>query len=338
VWSADGDEVVASYGSSDRGGFITAFALDGAQRPLVRTVSGLRLMDIAANGGLLLTSDVYPVAIQGVLATGSTALGPGRLTGVTIDGISDNGEIVVGSTTGSLVNGGYRAFYRRSDGAEIDIGEGTGIGVSPDGQWAFLATRSRDIHQIRAAPTGPGEMRTFDLGDVRPLVHDSRDRISFTSDGNRAAIRGQRPGEEPRGFLLELESPGSLREVSPPGFRDIRISPDGRLLVGTEVDGTLVVYTIEGGVRTRVQGALDGELPVAWSSTSDAVFVWDRRIPARVQRIDLLTGERSLALEWTPEGSAEGLYGLLTVSVDARYFLMRFRAGQSSLAVARQAE
>ncbi|MCE7957596.1 MAG: hypothetical protein DYH06_06605, partial [Acidobacteria bacterium ACB2] len=70
-------------------------------------------------------------------------------------------------------------------------------------------------------------------------------------------------------------------------------------------------------------------------SAGDAVYVWDRRIPARVERLDLSTGRREPAFEWRPSGSAHGLYGFLTVTTDARYFLMRFRGGSSSLAVAK---
>ena len=74
---------------------------------------------------------------------------------------------------------------------------------------------------------------------------------------------------------------------------------------------------------------------LAWASRSDALFVWNRELPARVERLDLKTGRRQLAFEWRPNSSAEGLYGLLTVTTGARYFLMRRRGGLSTLAVAR---
>ncbi len=74
----------------------------------------------------------------------------------------------------------------------------------------------------------------------------------------------------------------------------------------------------------------------AWASRSDALFVWNREPPARVERVDLATGRRALAFEWRPGGSSEGLSGLLTVTTDTRSFLVRSRGGLNTLAVARR--
>ena len=125
--------------------------------------------------------------------------------------------------------------------------------------------------------------------------------------------------------------------MTPVGVHRVRLSPDGKSLVAADAGELLGLYETAGGQRQSIPGSVAGEIAVAWSAASDALFVWDRAIPARVERLDLATGQRTLALEWKPSGSAEGLYGLLTASTDARYFLMRFRGGLSSLLVARGA-
>src|SRR6185369_8958325 len=94
------------------------------------------------------------------------------------------------------------------------------------------------------------------------------------------------------------------------------------------------IFPVDGGAPRAAPGAAPGEVAVAWASSGDALFVWDRTLPARVHRLDLATGRRELAFEWVPRDPSATLYGLLTVTTDARWYLMRYRRGTSSLAVA----
>jgi hypothetical protein len=95
AWSADGREIVASYGTTDQGGVLTAFTPGRPPREILRTIATMRLHDIAASGAILLTPDSVPVSIQGRLAAGDSQLGFGARTGATIEGISDDGTTVV---------------------------------------------------------------------------------------------------------------------------------------------------------------------------------------------------------------------------------------------------
>ena len=334
AWSADGTEVLASYGSTVEGGFVSGFAPGRAPRPILRTVVSARLQDVAANGTLLLTGDSLPIVIEGRLAEGPAKLGVGALTGATVDGLSEDGTVVVGTDGGLLEQGEYHAHFRRgAAGPQIGLGLGTAVGVSPDGRWAFLATQTRDRTKLRAVPTGPGEPRVLDLSGV-VLEASTTHPVTCAADGRRIAFLGRREGEEKRGYVYDLEARTPPRAVTPQGAAWARISPDGRLVVSA-ADGEASIHETETGANRPIPGAVAGEIAVAWSSASDAVFVWNRRIPARVERLDLATGRRDLAFEWRPSGSVHGLYGLITVTTDARYFLMRFRGGSSSLAVAK---
>ena len=72
---------------------------------------------------------------------------------------------------------------------------------------------------------------------------------------------------------------------------------------------------------------------MAWESSSRALFVWDRGIPLRVFRVDLITGQRTLALEVSPRDPDGVLYGHVRFTPDLAYFLFRFRRHTSYLAV-----
>ncbi len=334
AWSADGSEVLASHGSTADGGFVTAFAPGRPPRTLLRTLATVRLHDVAANGTLLLSADSVPIAIEGRLAEGPVRLGVGALTGATVDGLSEDGTVVVGTDGGLLEQGEYRAHYRRGgSGPQIGLGPGTAVGITPDGRWALLATQTRDRSTLRAVPTGPGEARQFDLAGVE-LQASTTHPVTCAADGRRIAFVGRREGEESRGYVLDLDGGSPPRAVTPGGIRWIRISPDGRQAIAVS-DGPPLLYSTESGASRPVPGAAAGEVAVAWSGANDAIYVWNRRIPARVERLELATGRRDLAFEWQPEGTIYGLYGLLTVTTDARYYLIRFRGGSSSLAVAK---
>jgi hypothetical protein len=241
--------------------------------------------------------------------------------------------LYVGSSGALLGGTEYRAFYRTVDGgAPVYVGDGNALGVTPDGRWVFAATASRDRSILRAEPTGPGETRRFDLGKVEPVIATTS-RATTNADGSRVAFAGRIAGSQPRAYVFDLDAKSSPRAVGPEGVRDVILSPRGDAVVSVDVEGAMKVYPVDGGPARAVPGAAAGEVPVAWSSAGDAVFVWDRTLPARVQRVDLASGRRELAFEWTTRGIATPLYGILVVTPDARYYLMRYRTGVSSLAV-----
>ena len=334
AWSADGREIVASYGPSNEGNVLTAFSPGRPPRDLLRTISSARLHDIAPSGTILLTADSVPVAIEGRLAAGATRLPFGNQTRALVGGISEDGATVIGTQGALLEAGEYEAFYQRGDSGPVSLGIGGGAGITPDGSRAFVSTLRRDRDKLRVVPTGPGDERIYDLGGI-DLELSTYDPVSCAKDGRTIAFLGRRAGEEPRGYVFDLETAQPPRAVTPAQVSHVRISPDGRRLVAAGADSVLVLYDLATGAKSSIPGAAAGEVALAWSSASDAVFVWNCELSARVERLDLATGRRELAFEWRPSGSAEGLYGLLTVTTDARYYLMRSRGGSSMLAVAR---
>lgn len=293
----------------------------------------MRLHDVAPNGELLVTSDYFPVAAEGRLAGGVKSGDFATWTGDTIDGIADDGSIFAGTTGGFLSGGEYRTFYHRVDAPSgVTLGEGTASGISPDGRWVFVTMMSRDRSKLRVVPTGAGEARAFDLRGVEPSV-GGLDHVTCSKDGRRVAFAGVAGAGLPRGYVFDLDGAGAPRPVTPEGVQAVLLSPDGRTIAAVGGDGIVACYDTGDGGRRAVPGAVAGEIPVAWASTNDAIFVWSRTFPVRMQRIELANGRREKVLEWRPSDPTGVLYGLLTATPDARYFLVRYRRGLSSLAV-----
>ncbi len=233
----------------------------------------------------------------------------------------------------SLEKGGSAAFFRRAGGsAPVRLGAGFSAGVSPDGRWVFLTPSSGRGSRLQAVPTGPGEPRDLDLGPVEALVSGTR-VLSFSSDGTLLAFTGSSAGSDLRGFVLDWKAGGAARAVTPEGVDEVLLSPDGRSMAGVVRGKGVWTFPIAPADGGPVAGTRIGDLPVAWESSSRALFVWDREIPLRVFRVDLATGARTLALEVSPRDPSGVLYGHVRFTPDLAHFLFRFRRHTSYLAV-----
>jgi len=338
AWSPRGDQVFSSHGNIDTGTFFRAHALDGSTRDVLSAPNFMRLHDVAGDGRLLLTSDAYEVASEGRLAVaGKTVEHFGSWVGESFVGISDDGRLYAGVTGALGEDSEYRAFYRSSVESSgtppVIVGPGVALGLSHDGRWVFVSRLRSEQSILRIEPTGAGEARSIDLGDVIPEKSGIGD-LTVSADGTRVVFPAAVNGSLPRGYVLDLAPPGVPRAVTPEGVGSLFLSPDGETIVGRDAAGGLHLYDVGGAPPRSVPGAGPGEYPLAWSSASDAIFVWDQTLPAHVFRLDVATGEREPAFDWTPRDPNGMLYALLSVSTDARYFLVRFRRGRSSLVVA----
>ncbi|MBK9373205.1 MAG: protein kinase [Holophagales bacterium] len=333
AWSPSSEEVWATSYRVEEGALLQAFSPRRPTRVLLRVPSTVRILDAAGDGRVLMTYDDTHVELEGRLA-GDPAMRPyswWRASFVT--GIAHDGALFSGDGAMSLEKGGSAAFYRRAGGSPpVRLGAGFSAGVSPDGRWVFLTPTSGRGSRLQAVPTGPGEPREFELGPVEALVSGTR-VLSYSVDGKLLGFTGTAGGSDLRGFVLDLQVGGVPRAVTPEGVDEVLLSPDGASMAGVARGKGVMLFPIGPQNATPLAGTTKHDLPVAWESTSKALFVWDRGIPLRVFRVDLATGERTLALEVSPRDPTGVLYGHVRFTPDLAYFLFRFRRHTSYLAV-----
>ena len=97
-------------------------------------------------------------------------------------------------------------------------------------------------------------------------------------------------------------------------------------------DGKLLVGSV-GGEPKEVPAALPGEIPLEWESSGAALFLWDRTWPARVVRLELASGRRSVWKEIAPDPTGL-LYGNVILTRDGQHYVYRLRREISELTVA----
>jgi hypothetical protein len=102
------------------------------------------------------------------------------------------------------------------------------------------------------------------------------------------------------------------------------LSPDGRLVAAIGLDRALRLYPVDGGEASAIPGIEPGELPIRFSSDGRSLYVYRRPgVPARIFRVDLATGRRSLWKEISPSdpaGITNGI-GRVLLSADGQSYV-----------------
>ncbi|HEV2495552.1 MAG TPA: protein kinase [Terriglobia bacterium] len=308
AWTPTGDEIW--FTATRTGGDRSLFAVDlaGHERLLTRVPGELTLLDIGHNGSVLLTrgNDRAGILCQGVGETKERDLS--WLDWSVPNDFSADGKSLLLTEAGEGGGPKYAVYLRGADGSPaVRLSEGSGIALSPDGKWV-LSRPSGSPAQLVLLPTGPGK--------PKPFTHDSINHVSgrWLPDGKRVVFLGNEAGHAPRLYLQEL-SENTARPITPEGIRsNAVISPDGQWVAAVGPDQKCYAYPTAGGDARPVPGVLPGELPTGWDADGRAVFVYlPGELPARVYRVELGTGKRTLWKEVEPSDPAgiDSIRGLL---------------------------
>ena len=329
AWSADGREIWYGGANAESNWPIRAIDPDTNGPRDGRIVwyvpTNLLLLDIDARGRVLLTGN----AAGGITAGGTT--GETRDRNLASDSWSvpgnlsrDGRTLLMSSQDGTDPD--YSVLIRRMDGsAPVKIGRGRAQALSPDGKWALSITPS-EPNRVLLLPTGPGEARQIDVGDLVPNV------AVFVPPGLTVAVVGTRDGAF-SAVLIDIASGKrstlELAELQGRGlsvrrYRGTHAAPDGSLLAIRADDGTVLAWPLPSGGPARELATLgDGEAFAGWSADPARIFVarWDGP-KARIDSLDVTTGRRTMVHEITVDDPA----GMLTVpdlylSADAQSYI-----------------
>ncbi|MEO8034013.1 MAG: hypothetical protein ABI837_06230, partial [Acidobacteriota bacterium] len=210
--------------------------------------------------------------------------------------------------------GARRAIYlRRADAASpIKIGDGFGDGLSPNGKLALC----HDGGKLHVLPTGTGEEREL------KIQGSFENGVVWFPDNKRVVIAGAvDKGAYQLHVLDTLDE--TIKAISPEniagagsGIRPFALSPDGRFVAGLTAQQMIALYPTDGaGNAVPVPAALQGEIPVQWSSDGTSLYVYKpSAMPAQVFRINLASGARELWKEFSP-ADPSGVYKIAPVMI-----------------------
>ena len=296
------------------------------------------------------TNDLVPLDIDGrgrLLATGNSMVGPaaGMLKGDTaerdlrwrswsmISALSIDGRMIL-FTNVDTPDPDYHVYIRLAESAPVRIGAGRAQGLSPDARWALSITPSSP-RKLLLLPTGAGESRQLDVGDLMPGT------AVFVAGGTQVLATGTRQGV-PSGTIVDLKS-GTTKDIDLSILRGrvyatsrempVYASPDGASFSVTTDDGVVLAWKLSGGGPVELTRLKENERFVGWTAQPDRVHVATWQGPrARVESLDLTTRRRTLEREIVTRDPSGMLHiPNLFLTPDASSYLYGFTRMESTL-------
>jgi dipeptidyl aminopeptidase/acylaminoacyl peptidase len=338
AWTPDGKEIWFGAGvdAAENGARYQLWAVAPGGKP--RLVYGppmdLWLHDISTTGAVLFSREDSRGEIGGLLKGDDKERDLSTWSDEAVSGISEDGSAFSGIEQ-SAPGAGLEPFlyYRRAgEVAPVRLGVGFAAGMSPDGRWVVSRTTTEGGAALTLLPTGPGDPRPLPIGNIRPRAA-SLEPARWSLDGRFLLFSGTEPSRPARTWLLDLNGTNPPRAASPDGCSLAVLSPDGGSVVTVDAAGKMLLCSVAGGSPKEVAGALPGEIPLQWETSGKALFTWDRTWPARIVRLELDNGHRSVWKELAPDPTGL-LYGNIILTRDGKHYVYRLRRDLSELNVA----
>ena len=249
-----------------------------------------RVMDIAADGRVLLSNEQYRDEITGVdAATGKERRGWNGSMGRRFRTFRRTGRRFVFMEWGGPAGPLYLVVYRKLDGsAPVALGPGTGPKFSPDGTMVAAAILTRPP-QVVLHPVGTGESRRLPVGDIVSLAHGA-----WFPDGKHLLLAGAAEGQPLRTYVMDLEG-GKPQPLGPADFRGMAVAKDGKQIAGRNASGEVVVFDRETEKVQVVPGIGPQDDFDQWTEDGQALLMSSGTpMEAGIYRVEVATGTRTL--------------------------------------------
>jgi serine/threonine protein kinase/Tol biopolymer transport system component len=308
AWSADGNEIwfTASKSGVDR--TLYAVTLDGKERMVLRLPGALMLFDIFKDGRVLMMRASWRRELVGIVDGESQQKDLSWLDYSYPAELSADGKTLVfdeeggGGALAYSKSGGlsYAVYIRRTDGSPaVLLGEGGAIALSPDEKFVIAQTQDSPA-QFKLLTTGAGEGRALTKDNI------NHNWAHWLHDGRHIVFSGNEPGKGVRLYVMEVDS-GKTQAITQEGVNGTAfvISPNSQWVAGIGPDQKGYLYPVAGGEPKLVPGLNPGEQPITFSADNRSLYVYQPgEIPARVDRLDLETGKRTLWKQLMPSDPA----------------------------------
>jgi len=333
AWAPSGQEVWFTCANTGAGRALLAGSLDGRVRTVYRVPSALYLLDIGADGSVLLAQENTRFGIRGLAPGETRERDLSWLDWGLPSQLSDDGRTVLFTEQAEGGGPGYSVFIRDTNGAPaVRLGTGAASAISPDGKWVIARDVSTSPVQLVLMPTGAGQPRKLTGDDIEHA------NIRFLRDDKHFIFNGFKPGR-PLSVWKQALDGGEAVPVLPEGIRaGGEVSPDGTRVVGRSPDGVRMIYRIDqkDASPEPIRGLVAGDLFLRFSADNRELILY-RKDPATggadLFRLDLASGARSKMYAIVPPSETVSLGGVgsLFVSADGTAYVYACAIAQSDL-------
>ncbi len=300
AWSPGGEEIWFTASRVGVARAIYAVTPSGHERLVARVPGTLTIQDISRDGRVLAVRDTWRREQMALRAPETKEKVFSWLDYSYPTDISTDGSSLVFDEEGGGGGQGYSVYIRKTDGSPaVRLGEGSAESLSPDGRWVIAGPPGTPA-QLVLLPTGAGEAKVLTKDSINHLW------ARWLPTGQRFVFTGSEQGRGVRFYVQDLAG-GKPRVISPEGVNALAfaISLDGQIVAGIGPDEKGYLYAIEGGDPRPIPGFQTGEQPIRWAADGRSLYVHrPGDLPARVYRLDLASGQRTLWRQLMPSDSA----------------------------------
>jgi len=324
-WSPKGDEIWFSAAPSGGDPALYAVNLAGKQHLILQAPGWIIMQDVAPDGLVLLSAVNSRLGILYAPPDGSPQRDLAWLDASEAFALSDDGKSLIFGELSSGEGRNAAIYLRKTDGSPaVRLGFGNRPALSPDGKWVIAIQNQPSRSQLLLLPTGPGELRALDLGDMH------YESVEWFPDGKHILFTGNQPGHAVRSWMDDLES-GQFKPITPEGIRATRVSPDGHSFVIVDPRKLLLGQLGETGAKAMAE-LEPGESVVRWSGDGRYLFLaQEEGETLRLSRLEIATRKREpWRLLKAPENGAE-FVGPVALTPDGKNVACTFQHDLANL-------
>jgi eukaryotic-like serine/threonine-protein kinase len=290
AWSRTGKEIwfTASEASTDRK--LYGVDLAGTKREILAAPYGMRIMDVSADGRVLVSGQDERSEIYGIdPATKKERSGLEWFNGSGLGDITPDGKAFALSEWGGPAGPLYLVAYRKLDGsAPTQLGEGSTPRFSPD-ELTVAAPLLSMPPKVVVHPIGIGQSRRIAVGDLIQLTS-----VAWFPDGKHLLLQGAGEGQPLHTYELDLES-GKLQPIGTPDFVGVAVASDGKRIAGRNGSRAAEVFDLASQKTQALPGIESQDSIDKWTEDGQALLVTvSTPLEAEVYRVDATTGKRSM--------------------------------------------
>jgi DNA-binding beta-propeller fold protein YncE len=295
AWSPSGDALLVDAGASDASRTLRRVALSGSVTEVCSLAGTLVVQDVGRNGSVLIHHGFERWDVRARLPNAPIEREASVFANSAVAGLSSDGGRILLWHRGEGPPG-FALLRSIVGGPTLRVGEGTPLGLSPDGRFVLLEESDGTASRLALVPTGAGE--------VTRVVTDGLERFAgaWHVDETRLGFHAAAPGSSLRSFIVAPPA-GAPRAVTPEGTLVVPGELPGGDVVAVSSDGTVTVSSPEAGTRRTIPWRLQPRpfrVVIRTSGDGRFLFVREGSVPARVARIDLETGAAEDWLQLAP--------------------------------------
>ena len=291
AWQPDGQQIFFTGTENDGNGrALDAVTLSGNKRIVARVPAALMLEDIWKDGKVLLIRQSWRRELGGMISGMAKEEDFSWLDYSFPAELSADGKRLLFDEEGAGGGAGYSVYLRKTaEDSAVRLGDGESVALSPDGKWVLALTMSSPA-QLILLPSGAGE--------AQQITHDGlyHSWARWLPDSQGIVFTAKQEGHGAR-IYLQKSITAQATPVSPEGVDPLVfvLAPDGSQAAGVGADGLAYLYSLTGGPTRTVPGFTAGEQPIEWSADGKSIYVYrPGELPAKVNKLDLATGKRTL--------------------------------------------